>query len=527
MFGERRHGSEAGDGRLRVGVLHLGAGRGNGGRTQTLAARSTDDKTTGREGRRGNGSWRTMLVLLVVVLAVTGAGVGWLISRTTRSTDPIGATDSEFAARVAVVNWTIGLGVLLALVLLASLVRQWLAATERQVAATEAELRAVRDQLTVDRGVAQRQAAATEQNLLAERFSRAIAQATGDSPALKAIGLLALEELAIEDEEQFAEPVYEFLVALVKEKATPEPEQRERFEKVAEPAGVTSLHIRPLDADGATAITVLTRNRRLFDRNIAALSADSVANGGNGLHLVDTDLSGAWLRGLSLAGATLTNVRLNRSVLIDVDLSEAFLTDCRASHAAFGDVDFTKARFHSATFAESTFDDTRFDRATLSATDFGASTITKTSFNRANATGTRFVGAVFTDTTFDDSLLTGTSFHDARFTDGGEATTSFTRSTLSSVAFTKATFTATGFNRTAINDADFAGARLTRADFTGANLRQTNFRDADLNEVAFDGADLFDVRFDEPTSKGSDLFVDATVTDEAPVPDEGPESRRR
>ena len=490
-----------------------------------MAGSGTDEETTEVAEKQRRAPWRAAIFVVLVVTAVTIVGIGWLVSVLSSPDDPSLSADGNsgvnLAARVAIVNWVLGLGVLLMLVVLVTLVRRWVLALERQASATEAQLAMVHEQFAIDRAALAAQAESAEENLRAERFSRAVAQATGESAALRAIGLLALEELTIDDEEQFATSVYEFLVALLKEKATPDPEERRRLEEVSEPGRTNPPRIPVLDADAATAVTVLARNRVLFDRNIAALSADTVANGGTGLHLVDVDLSGVWFRGLSLAGATLTNVRLNGAVLVDVDLHDAILTDCRAGDTTFDDVDFTKARFHSSTFAESTFNETRFDRATLSATDFGASAITKTSFMRANATGSGFVGAVFTDSALDQALLTGTSFHGALFTNLGSAITTFTRSTLSSIDFTEATFVGTGFSRTAINDADFTGARLTKADFTGANLRQTNFRGASLTEVAFDEAELFDVRFDEPAVSDGTL-VNATITEEVIVPDESP-----
>jgi uncharacterized protein YjbI with pentapeptide repeats len=487
-----------------------------------LAGNETDDKTTTVDGRQGRASWFLAMAVVLAIAVVVGVAIGWLIGRLGQPVDPDLSVDGQASAdlisRLALVSWAIGLGILVLLVLLATLVRRWLLAVEEQARATEAQLAVLQDQLALDRTAAAEQAGTAESNLRAERFSRAIAQATGESVALRAIGLLALEELAIDDEEHVAASVYEFLIALIKEKATPNPQQSERFAERREPGSPTRPQLPHLDTDVATAVTILARNRSLFDRNIAALGADTVANGGSGLHLVDADLSGVWLRGLSLAGATLTNVRLNGSVLVDVDLRDALLTDCRAGDATFDSVDFTKARFHSSTFAESTFNETRFDRATLSATDFGASAITKTSFKRANATGTGFVGAVFTDSTFDESLLTGTSFQGALFTDLGGAATTFTRSTLSSVACNEATFVGTDFSWTAINDADFADARLTKATFNGANLRQTNFRSAMLDEVAFDEADLGNVMFDEPTIAKGTLLAAATITDEIELP---------
>ncbi|MGI9613067.1 MAG: pentapeptide repeat-containing protein, partial [Acidimicrobiales bacterium] len=300
--------------------------------------------------------WRAATFVVLIVMAVTMVGIGWLASVLSSPDDPSLSADAntgiDLTARVAIVNWVLGLGVLLMLVLLVSLVRRWVLALERQASATEAQLAMVHDQFAIDRAASASKAESAEENLRAERFSRAIAQSTGESAALRAIGLLALEELAIDDEEQFASSVYEFLVALLKEKATPDPEERRRIEEISEPGRANPPRIPLLDADAATAVTVLARNRVLFDRNIAALSADTVANGGAGVHLVDVDLSGVWFRGLSLAGATLTNVRLNGAVLVDVDLHEASLTDCRAGDTTFDDVDFTKAKFHSSTFAE-------------------------------------------------------------------------------------------------------------------------------------------------------------------------------
>lgn len=477
--------------------------------------------------RTGRVYWAMVLLVMVIVLVITGYSVGWLDNFLAEPADPnLTAGDQaglELSARLALVNWVIAIGVLTVLGFLAFLVRRWMVTLERQASIAEAQLAATREQLELTQtqlGLSQeaatKQAETADMNLRSDRFSRAILQATGGSAALRAVGLLALEDLVVEYEGQFATSIYEFLVALIKEKSTPDPEQRHLFESVSEP-GMRSLpQIPPLDSDVETAVAILTRNRELFDRNAASLSEDTERNGGTGLHLMDLDLSGVWLRGINLSGATLTNVRLNNAVLVETDLSEAVMTNSRASDATFDDIDFTKARFHSSTFAESTFTNVQFDRATVSATDFGAAAITKSSFKRSNATGTGFVGAVFTDTTFDEALLTGTSFHGALFTNLGGAVSTFVKSTLSSVAFNETTFAGTDFASAAINDADYTGARLTEVGFVDAHLRQTNFASATLSSVSFDDADLYDVRFDEATLENTTITpVGADLPDSA------------
>ncbi|MDH3679466.1 MAG: pentapeptide repeat-containing protein [Acidimicrobiia bacterium] len=485
--------------------------------------------TTAASGssRKGRAYWALVAVVLVAVLVISGLSIGWLVTVLNDQPDPnLSAgeqADLDLAARVALVDWVIRIGILLVLGAAALIGRRWMHTVERQAAVAEAQLVAARDQLQLTQnqlGLHQesvaKQAETAELNLRSERFARAITQATGGSAALRAVGLLALEDLAVDYEGHFAASIYEFLVALLKEKTTPDPEERHLFESVTEPGKRSLPQIPPMDADAQTAVAILTRNRQLFDRHVPALAADTKANGGTGLHLLDIDLSGGWLRGVSLAGATLTNVRLNGSVIADIDLREAVLTNSRAGDAIFDDVNFTKARFHSCTFAESTFTNTRFDRALVSATDFGASAITKSSFKRANATGTGFVGAVFTDSSFDEALLTGTSFHGALFTNIGAAVTTFTKATLSSVAFNDATFTGTGFVKAAVNDTDFTGARLTDVTFDSSNLRQTNFSGATLASVVFDDADLFDVGFEETSLTDTTLVGQSTITDTAP-----------
>lgn len=478
--------------------------------------------------RAGRGYWAMVVLALVIVLVITSYSVGWLTSVLSSPADPgLSAGEQaglDLAARVALVDWMIRIGILAILVMIAFLARKWMLTIERQAAVAEAQLVAARDQLQLTQAqlglnqeAAAKQADLAEMNLRSDRFSRAIIQATSGSSALRAVGLLALEELAIEYEGQFATSIYEFLIALIKEKATPDADQRLMLESVAAPGERSLDQIPVLDADADAALAILGRNRELFDRNIDYLQADTAEHGGTGLHLVDVDLSGIWLRGANLTGATLTNVRLGGAVIVDVILADAVISNSRASDTTFDDVDLSRARFHSSTFAESTFTETKFERALISASDFGAAAITKTSFKRANATGTGFVGAVFTDSSFDEALLTGTSFHGALFTNLGGATTTFTKSTLSSVAFNDATFAGTGFANAAVNDADFTNARLNDVTFTAANMRQTNFSSASLDTVDFDGAELFDVRFEGATLVNTLTGAITPLTGPAPV----------
>ena len=460
-----------------------------------------------RAGRGASIAALTAVLLIFVAIAIAGS---WLATELTNASDRggVGAGEQallELTTRVAIINWVIVAVLAVVLIAVVWLGRQRLALLEAQRTLTEAHIALVTEQLSLERASTEKQLETAEHNLRSDRFSRAILQSTGGSASLRNVGLLALEDLSIEHEQHYAASTYQFLVAVLKEQTAPRVTAQTAPRVAAQTAPDVTEQTAPElpvpAADALTAAEILTRNRELFDRNVEALAADTALHGGTGLHLVDLDLSEAWLRGFNLSGATLTGVRLIDAVLDDVELCDAIISGCRAEGARLSDTNLTKARIHDSTFINASLNAVTLDRASISNSTFDAATITGTSFRRANTTGARFESATFVDCTFDEALLTGTRFQKAVFSDEGEVGTTFTKATLSSANFDDATLLATRFEQAAVNDTSFGGARLTGTSFAGANLRQTDFVGAELTNVNLDDTSLHGVDLAPPPSE--------------------------
>jgi len=378
-----------------------------------------------------------------------------------------------------------------------TLTRQQLNDASEQLATSE-------NQLAYYASRTSRRLALSEHNLRSDRFSRAVLQATGNSPSVRTVGLLALEELANEHEAQFAASTYEFLASVIKEKSRPDESSRKAldhlgatsYRKPAEAKRVALQRVPSLASDVETAIAILARNRALFDRNVPALADDTAAYGGTGLHLLNADLSGVWLRGVQLHGATLTNVRLNGAVLSEADLSDATITSCRMNGLLLHDVDLSRAQLTGVVLAGATFNRVFFDRCTMRHVSFEGAYMEDISLNRSNITSAVFADITANDLRFEQALLAEVDFRQSTLDHNRSTESTFAKSTLSGVDFGQSRLNRTRFENAAMADVRFRLAQLQHVTFQSAALRDVQFDGATLAGVKFEAAELAGVSFE-------------------------------
>ena len=361
-----------------------------------------------------------------------------------------------------------------------------------------------------------RRSAITEHNLRADRFSRAVLQATGNSPSVRTVGLLALEDLVSEHEEQFAGPAYEFLVSIIREQTRPEAVSAAHRNSNGRGHGHNGeLQTVPtLTSDVEAAFGILGRNRELFDRNIRPLAEDTAINGGTGVHLLNVDLSGAHLRGLRLDRATLTNVRLNGAVVTEAHLTGAVLTNVRATGSVWHEIDLSGSRVSRMTLSDSTLTGVSFERAALHDVRLERSTLDRVNMAGANLATADFTEARLARVRFEQGLLSAVVFRGCSFDQAGSdgEQTSFSHSTLSAVDYTAAFLYRTEFAQAALGEVSFLNAHLEEVNFANSALRQVQFNRAMIVGSRFSNTHLASVSFESASIVDTPIDLDNSVT---------------
>ncbi len=188
------------------------------------------------------------------------------------------------------------------------------------------------------------------------------------------------------------------------------------------------------------------------------------ARGGK-LKLRDTDLSGAYLRGVNLIAADLTSVNLIAADLTNANLSRtylngAYLTNANLSRAYLNGVYLTNAN--------------------LSGADLSG----------ANLIGADLSGANLIDTDLSGAYLRGAHLSGADLTSADLTSADLTSANLRGADLTSADLTSADLTSANLRGADLTSADLTSANLRGANLRGANLRGADLSGANLRGADL-------------------------------------
>lgn len=206
--------------------------------------------------------------------------------------------------------------------------------------------------------VSQRQLKVSEDQQVAERFTRAVEQLSNDSLGVRLGGIYALERIAKDSERDFGVAA-EVLTAFVRERAPWPP--------LAEPRPAEEI---PPDIQAV--LTVL--GRRDEERSLAAPRLD---------------LSATDLRGSDLRGANLQRVLLNKSSLAEAHVERAHLDNARLAEA-----DLRKAHLDHAFLPGAVIVNALLQGTNLSESDLRAANLTAAKVDRnTRLVNTRLEGA--------------------------------------------------------------------------------------------------------------------------------------
>lgn len=362
------------------------------------------------------------------------------------------------------------------------------------------------DSLELQREAARR----SERSQEPERYGRAIEQVGSPSLGVRTGGLFALEALAVNAPERFAETVYENLVAYLVEHTKPKPELIEELETalqangrsgvpadVPEAGGVPVPEIPKIGTDVHTVLKILSRQRVLFDTNITVLAQDNQEvelvdeqSPTLGTHLVGIDLSSAWLCGANFRGATFTDVNFKEARLTDTDLFDATITNVNFEEALLTKVSLCAATIVDTSFLRASIFETGFERAEMFGADFTGTGISVSRFDNARFFDSRFSASAITSGYFFQTCFVDTIFPGAQIEN-----CSFSRATLTSTYLNDASIFKTSFRNSTLTDISFDRATLAEVKFSGASLADTNFREATFTEVNFMRARLVNTNF--------------------------------
>jgi len=212
--------------------------------------------------------------------------------------------------------------------------------------------------------ISRQQLRVSEDQQIAERFTRAVDQLGSKTRDVRIGGIYALEGIGRDRVRDF-EVIAEILAAVV----------RERVPLVDR--SVASAKTKP-DADVQAALTVLGRRSGGYARRLDLSQTD----------LTGADLSQADLRGANLRGARLDNAVLNGARLMNADLSKAQLNGARLVGA-----DLHKARLEDAELRRSRLVDARLDGAKAARADMREALLTNSSVTGARLIKVRLEGA--------------------------------------------------------------------------------------------------------------------------------------
>ncbi|MEV6154904.1 pentapeptide repeat-containing protein [Nonomuraea sp. NPDC052129] len=297
----------------------------------------------------------------------------------------------------------------------------------------------------------------TQQEQIADRYSKALEQIGSDNVEVRIGGLFALERIA-EDSPPYAATIPHVIM------------------------GFILGHDRPATAEGrwqpgadvGAALRVLGI--------IAPFSAADAPHLGaahfEGAEWKGVDLSGANLFGAHLSGADLTDANLTRVDLTRVDLTRANLARANLSSADLTRADLTSADLASADLDRVDLTDAKLTRADLTRAKLTSAKLTRADLTRAKVTSVDLTPADLANRTEEELPGKETDVVPPEVPEVDLTPADLTRANLTEADLTRAKLTYAN-----LTDAD-----LTRADLTGADLRNvTGITPEEIREIAKTG----------------------------------------
>ncbi|MFJ4716457.1 pentapeptide repeat-containing protein [Streptomyces sp. NPDC088785] len=238
----------------------------------------------------------------------------------------------------------------------------------------------------------------TRRGQITDRFTKALERLGSTDVYVRVGGVLALEQIVRDAPDQAAADAARVLGHFIRERA---PRAR------AEGPGPEPLPDQP-DADVQAALTAVTRPRfRKYLHTYEELNLRGVHLAGADLRR--SDLTDGALGGVNLAGANLTGATLTTADLRRATLTGAVLSGGELMWALLDDADLSGARLAGAMLLGATLRHARLDGADLRDATLVDAQLEGASMVRANLRGTMLHRADLTGAT-----LTGAGAHEAR-----------------------------------------------------------------------------------------------------------------
>jgi uncharacterized protein YjbI with pentapeptide repeats len=302
----------------------------------------------------------------------------------------------------------------------------------------------------------------TQEQLISERFSKAIEQLGNEKIETRLGAIYALEKIA-KDSPQDHWTIMEIFAAFIRENAPIiEEEEKDFWEDLSK-----------ISTDIQAALTVI--GRRNFQQDLQNQKLD----------LRDINISGADLTGANFSGVDLTSANLQGVMFYAANLQSADLTGANLYGAILYEANLQKAIFHEAILQEAilrkaNLQDAIFYEADLQGAMLYDANLSKAVFYEANLQGAILCDANLVEANFESSNLEGANFIGANLQKAILIGANLQGALLSTANLEEA-----NFYEANLSHANLYEANLERANLIGAYLDQTI-----IEKANFCGADL-------------------------------------
>ncbi|MEO0442829.1 MAG: pentapeptide repeat-containing protein [Pseudomonadota bacterium] len=212
----------------------------------------------------------------------------------------------------------------------------------------------------------------------------------------------------------------------------------------------------------------------------------------DGIELLDMNLSGIDLSGISLRNAVINRCNLSSALLVSAQLNEANLQEnnfssARMIAAELNDADLSRCLLTNANILTASVKGARFDEVDFTGHDMQAFDLRNTSFRKANLSN-QFLSR---------SDLSGATLDECNLVNSDLSYGNFSHASLANVNLCSTQLTGARFINCNLNHSNFSSTRLEEIDFESANLKGADFRQCVVKRCSFKKAEITGCFFDE------------------------------
>lgn len=211
--------------------------------------------------------------------------------------------------------------------------------------------------------------------------------------------------------------------------------------------------------------------------------------------IIDKDLQGVMLSGVSLRGADLSKSNMSGVYLGNTLLEGATLEKCVLSSSNFCSGDLVNVNListvaNSVNFCGVKLSEVDFRESNLTESKFNGTEIKKGYFPSARMKKTQFNGSTLVDCNYYKADLESSEFNGASVNNCDFSNVNLANSKLNGSLIDDCNFTSANLKNSYFIDANLKNLKLVDADMSGSNLRGAKLNHIDLKGVNLENSDL-------------------------------------